>query len=134
MWEGGTVGSPRGVWEWGDYDPNTLNGIIKYNKKVGKCLKISEIFLLKYSDIFHLTYFPMTFSMIRISDIFLLVTFLMINSCFHHIFVPISISHFRTFSVIEFRANSCLIFRENNVPHMFETSQRSQRLELDEFG
>ena len=28
-WEGGTVGSPRGVGEWGDYDPNTLTGIIK---------------------------------------------------------------------------------------------------------
>ena len=28
-WEGGTVGSPWGVGEWGDYDPNTLTGIIK---------------------------------------------------------------------------------------------------------
>ena len=28
-WEGGTVGSPRGVGEWGDYDPNTLTGTIK---------------------------------------------------------------------------------------------------------
>ena len=28
-WEGGTVGSPRGVGEWGDYDPNILTGIIE---------------------------------------------------------------------------------------------------------
>ena len=110
------MGSPRGVGEWGDYDPNTLTGTIKYYGQ------------RPYTNaIFHLTYFPMTFSMIRISDIFLLVTFLMINSCFHHIFVPISISHFRTFSVIEFRANSCLIFRENNVPRSKPFAQECEK-------